>query len=248
MRSARARRAPGAGAGTLVVDAAITAILCATARAPASRVPAATRRARQRRRHRRTAPTGASSGSSASGGLRLKSESTSPGKVFFNGMRKATYHYSIAGTPAAGPQDPGRASPQRAGGEDLETRQRRAAHRAHDPLGGHQPARRRGPQGHVRVSGPHAGWRRRGTAAVTKGAARIPPLPAQVPGPRGASVLGRLRRRPAPHGAGRRRQVRVEGRRGPRRQGAVARLPGQRRGLLPGIDGKATGTTTSTCT
>jgi murein DD-endopeptidase MepM/ murein hydrolase activator NlpD len=43
---------------------------------------------------------GGGSGSSAgsrSSGLRLKSESASPGKVFFNGTRKATYHYSIAG-------------------------------------------------------------------------------------------------------------------------------------------------------
>jgi Peptidase family M23 len=40
--------------------------------------------------------SGSSSGSESSR-LRLKSESASPGRVFFNGIRKATYHYSIAG-------------------------------------------------------------------------------------------------------------------------------------------------------
>jgi murein DD-endopeptidase MepM/ murein hydrolase activator NlpD len=40
---------------------------------------------------------GSASSGSRSSGLRLKSESARPGKVFFNGTRKATYHYSIAG-------------------------------------------------------------------------------------------------------------------------------------------------------
>ena len=65
--------------------------------------------------------------------------------------------------------------------------------------------------------------------AVPKGGARIRLFPHKFPVRGAASVLGRLRRRPAPHGPGPRRQVRLEGRRGPGRHGAMARLPGQRR-------------------
>jgi murein DD-endopeptidase MepM/ murein hydrolase activator NlpD len=86
---------------TLVAIASTTAILCATAGAASAQEPS------------QPTPgggvTAASSGGSGVGGgsgsgagsgsseLRLKSESTGPGKVFFNGTRKATYQYSIAG-------------------------------------------------------------------------------------------------------------------------------------------------------
>jgi murein DD-endopeptidase MepM/ murein hydrolase activator NlpD len=43
---------------------------------------------------------GSASNGSGSSGLTLKTESASPGKVFFNGTRKATYRYSIGGSRA----------------------------------------------------------------------------------------------------------------------------------------------------
>jgi murein DD-endopeptidase MepM/ murein hydrolase activator NlpD len=73
---ARAKRGTRRGRpATLIAVASTTAILCASA--------------------------GAAWAQDESG-LRLKSESTRPGKVFFNGKRKAAYHYSIAGS---GPRD-----------------------------------------------------------------------------------------------------------------------------------------------
>jgi peptidase M23-like protein len=96
------RQAPGRGRrATLVVIAWTTAILCATA-------GAASAQEASKPSSGGGVTTAASGGSGAGGGsgssagprsrgLRLKSESASPDKVFFSGTRKATYHYSIAG-------------------------------------------------------------------------------------------------------------------------------------------------------
>ena len=99
--------APGGRSATLVV-AAITAIVCATAGAASAQEPSEPSSGggvTDASSDGSDGPgasessSGGSSGSSAagSGGLRLKTESTSPGKVFFKGVRKATYQYSIAG-------------------------------------------------------------------------------------------------------------------------------------------------------
>jgi murein DD-endopeptidase MepM/ murein hydrolase activator NlpD len=94
---------------TLVVIASTTAILCASAGAASAQdasQPSSGGDSMTAASGSTTATSGgsgagggsASSATSGSSGLRLKSESASPGKVFFNGTRKATYHYSIAGT------------------------------------------------------------------------------------------------------------------------------------------------------
>jgi murein DD-endopeptidase MepM/ murein hydrolase activator NlpD len=99
--------APGGGRAALVAVASTTAILCATAGVAAAQEPSQPSSG--------SGVAAASSGGSGAGDgsgsgagselgsgagsteLRLKSESTSPGKVFFEGVRKATYRYSIAG-------------------------------------------------------------------------------------------------------------------------------------------------------
>jgi murein DD-endopeptidase MepM/ murein hydrolase activator NlpD len=103
-------RAPGRGRSTtLVVIASTTAILCATAGAASAQDASQPSSAGDSTTPASGSTTAASGGSGARGGstssatsgstgLRLKSESASPGKVFFNGTRKAAYHYSIAGT------------------------------------------------------------------------------------------------------------------------------------------------------
>ena len=108
----RRAREPGARAGARrrwSRSPSTTAILCATAGAASAQEasepssgggvtsahPAAGAAPAEARDRAAGAPDRAPAGSS---GLRLKSESTSPGKVFFNGVRKATYHYSIAGS------------------------------------------------------------------------------------------------------------------------------------------------------
>ena len=103
-RRARAQgRAPGRGRSTtLGVIASTTAILCAAAGA-ASAQDASEPSSGGDLTTAASSGSGAGGGSassatSGSGGLRLKSESAGPRKVFFNGTRKATYHYSIAGT------------------------------------------------------------------------------------------------------------------------------------------------------
>ncbi len=106
-----ARVEPGASGGrpaTLVVVVAIAAIVCATAGAASAQEPSEpssggdVTSASSGGSGAATASessSGGSSGSSAAGSsrLRLKAESTSPGRVFFKGVRKATYQYSIAG-------------------------------------------------------------------------------------------------------------------------------------------------------
>jgi murein DD-endopeptidase MepM/ murein hydrolase activator NlpD len=83
------------GRPTLVAIASATAIVCATAGA----APAQDPNQQSSGDAVAQASSGGSGGAGGSGSqeLQLKSESTRPGKVFFNGMRKATYHYSIAG-------------------------------------------------------------------------------------------------------------------------------------------------------
>ena len=107
-----ARVAPGAPGGrraVLVVAAAITAALCATAGAASAQEPSEPSSGGgvpsapgdgSGATDASESSSGGSSGSSAagSGRLRLKAESTGPGKVFFKGVRKATYQYSIAGS------------------------------------------------------------------------------------------------------------------------------------------------------
>jgi murein DD-endopeptidase MepM/ murein hydrolase activator NlpD len=98
---ARPKAGSRRGRQTLVAIASTTAILSATAGAAPAQdgtEPSSS-----------GVVTEAPSGDSAEGGgsgssvlsrsreLRLKSESTNPGKVFFNGTRKAAYRYSIAG-------------------------------------------------------------------------------------------------------------------------------------------------------
>jgi murein DD-endopeptidase MepM/ murein hydrolase activator NlpD len=92
---------------TLVVIASTTAILCATAGAASAQdasQPSSGGDSTTAASGSTTAASGGSGGGSTStatsrsSGLMLKSESASPSKVFFNGTRKATYHYSIAGT------------------------------------------------------------------------------------------------------------------------------------------------------
>jgi murein DD-endopeptidase MepM/ murein hydrolase activator NlpD len=97
---ARSRTPEGGRRVTLVAIAWATAILCATAGAASAQDAG-----KQSLSGGSTAASGggigagggAGSSGSASSRLRLQSESTSPGKVFFNGTRRATYHYSIAG-------------------------------------------------------------------------------------------------------------------------------------------------------
>ena len=84
---------------TLIAVAATIAILCATVGAASAQEAS-----KPSSSGGSTAASGGGSGagggsgsSAGSSGLRLKSERTSPRKVFFNGTRKATYRYSIAG-------------------------------------------------------------------------------------------------------------------------------------------------------
>jgi murein DD-endopeptidase MepM/ murein hydrolase activator NlpD len=91
----------GGRPATLVAIASTIAILCTTAGAASAQEPSQpTPGGGVTTTASGGSGAGGGSGSSAgsrSSGLRLKSESTAPGKVFFNGTRKATYHYSIAG-------------------------------------------------------------------------------------------------------------------------------------------------------
>ena len=96
LKRARNGRRPA----TLVVIAATTAVVCGVAGAASAQDATEPSSGGGPT----TAPSGenatggaGSSPDSRSSGLRLKSESAIPGKVFFYGTRKATYRYSIAG-------------------------------------------------------------------------------------------------------------------------------------------------------
>jgi murein DD-endopeptidase MepM/ murein hydrolase activator NlpD len=103
-KGCNARLKPRAGSGRSATLAAIasTTILCATAGAAAQEPGDPSSGGAVTPASSGGSVAGGGSGSaggsgSGSGKLRLKSESTSPGKVFFKGVRKATYRYSIAG-------------------------------------------------------------------------------------------------------------------------------------------------------
>lgn len=88
---------------TLVVIAATTAILCGlagVASAQDATEPSSGGGSTAAPSGESATGGAGSSADSPSSGLRMKSESANPGKVFFSGTRKATYRYSIAGRQA----------------------------------------------------------------------------------------------------------------------------------------------------